>query len=333
MYLLGGDVGVSCQTLGLSSIAMIDSPSPSRRIRATTWRALVALAISAALAGCGVPVASDFASPATVTSPSATLPSRTVPSRTAPSLPTTPSSAPSTPSLTSIDTSSSAEQLTPAPPRVETTYNAPATASEVSTPTPPADLIRAAREALSRLPIQGRAPKTGYDRDQFGQAWSDDVTVAGGHNGCDTRNDILSRDLDEVEYKPGTRQCVVLHGVLHDPYSGEAIEFVRGINTSVLVQIDHVVALSDAWQKGAQQLNEDERRNFANDPLNLQATSEYLNQQKGDGDAATWQPPNKGYRCEYAARQIVVKDTYHLWVTQAEHDALIRELGRCPETP
>jgi hypothetical protein len=116
---------------------------------------------------------------------------------------------------------------------------------------------------------------------------------------------------------------------LADPYTGTTISFVRGSTTSTAVQIDHVVALSDAWQKGAQQLTADQRTAFANDPLNLQATDGPTNIKKGDGDAATWLPPNKGFRCEYVARQISVKATYGLWVTQAEHDAMARILGDC----
>lgn len=193
----------------------------------------------------------------------------------------------------------------------------------------PADLVNAARIGLPMLEVKGRAPKTGYERELFGQAWSDDVTVAGGHNGCDTRNDILARDLDNIVFKEGTRDCVVLTGTLADPFSAELIDFQRGKGTSQAVQIDHMVALSDAWQKGAQQLSEEERRNLANDPLNLQAVKGSLNSQKGDGDAATWLPPNVAYRCEYVARQIVVKQNYRLWVTAAERDAMDRELSRC----
>ncbi|BBX23520.1 hypothetical protein MTER_29310 [Mycolicibacter terrae] len=189
---------------------------------------------------------------------------------------------------------------------------------------------------LDALPIKGRAPKTGYERALFGPAWSDDVTVPDGHNGCDTRNDILRRDLVDIEIKPGTNDCVVASGVLNDPYTGTAIAFQRGRGSSQAVQIDHVVALSDAWQKGAQQWDEPTRRNFANDPLNLQATSGPINEQKGDGDAATWLPPNKSYRCEYVSRIVEVKSGYGLWVTQAEHDAIARILtGECgaPEPP
>ncbi|MBE7193917.1 HNH endonuclease family protein [Gordonia polyisoprenivorans] len=186
---------------------------------------------------------------------------------------------------------------------------------------------------LQALPVKGRAPKTGYSRAQFGQAWSDDVNVDDGHNGCDTRNDILRRDLIDIVLKPGTRGCVVLSGTLHDPYTDKTLGFTRGAATSSSVQIDHVVALSDAWQKGAQQLTPQQRVDFANDPRNLQATDGPTNQKKRDGDAATWLPPNRAYRCTYASRQIAVKTAYHLWVTSAERDALARILGTCSAQP
>lgn len=183
--------------------------------------------------------------------------------------------------------------------------------------------------SLGNLPIKGRAPKTGYTRAQFGDAWSDDVSVESGHNGCDTRNDILRRDLTNVVTKPGSHDCVVVSGVLNDPYTGKVIDFHRGPESSK-VQIDHIVPLSDAWQKGAQQWDAAKRRDFANDPRNLQAVDGSANQAKGDGDAATWLPPNKSYRCTYATRIVTVKAVYGLWVTQAEHDALARLLSECP---
>lgn len=182
---------------------------------------------------------------------------------------------------------------------------------------------------LDGLEVKGRTPKTGYSRDQFGQAWSDDVTVEGGHNGCDTRQDRLKTQLTDVVIKPGTNDCVVLTGKLDDPYTGKTIDFKRGKDTSRAIQLDHVVALSDSWQKGTQQWDEDTRRSFANDPFNLIAVDGPNNASKGDGDATTWQPPNKAFRCEYAAMQIRVKSTYGLWVTQAEHDALQANLDRC----
>ncbi len=131
---------------------------------------------------------------------------------------------------------------------------------------------------LAALPIRERAPKNGYDRSQFGQAWTDNVTIEGGHNGCDTRNDILKRDLIYITTDPMSRDCTVLSGTLDDVYTGKTIRFVRGVETSSAVQIDHVVALSDAWQKGAQQLDEATRRNLANDPRNLQAVDGPTNQ-------------------------------------------------------
>lgn len=186
-----------------------------------------------------------------------------------------------------------------------------------------------ARELLATLEVKGRAPMTGYDRALFGQAWSDDVRVPGGRNGCDTRNDVLRRDLHDTVIRPGTHGCLVESGTLLDPYSGEALEFVRGPR-SAEIQIDHVVALADAWQKGAQAWDEDTRRDFANDPANLLAVRGDLNQQKGAGDAATWLPPDTSFRCDYVSRIIGVKATYGLWVTEAEQEALSRELMRCP---
>ncbi|MGH3959875.1 HNH endonuclease family protein [Mycobacterium sp.] len=183
---------------------------------------------------------------------------------------------------------------------------------------------------LNTLAIKGRAPKTGYSRAAFGPAWSDDVNVEDGHNGCDTRNDMLRRDLTDITVK--SNGCVVLSGILNDPYTGTAIPFQRGAKTSTAVQIDHVVALEDAWQKGAQQLDAQTRQNFANDPADLQATDGPTNEKKGSADAATWLPPNKSYRCTYVSRQVFVKSRYGLWVTQAEHDAIANLLTGCGAT-
>lgn len=182
---------------------------------------------------------------------------------------------------------------------------------------------KTALAVLDTLAVKGRAPKTGYDRAQFGQRWLDVD-----RNGCDTRNDILGRDLKDA-VRSGT--CRVTGGTLADPYTGRSIAFVRGQGTSELVQIDHVVALSDAWQKGAQQLTADQRASFANDPLNLLAVDGAANAQKSDGDAATWLPAQKSYRCTYVAAQIAVKATYALWVTEAERDAMKRVLEACPD--
>ena len=183
-----------------------------------------------------------------------------------------------------------------------------------------------ATSVLSSLPVKGRAAKTGYSRSQFGQAWADVD-----RNGCDTRNDMLKRDLTNIEFKVKTRECVVLSGVLLDRYSGETINFVRGNVTSMEVQIDHVVALSNAWQTGAFKLTLMQRTAFANDPMNLFAVKGRLNSQKGDGDAATWLPPLKSFRCTYVAQQIAVKAKYSLWVTAPEKEAMTRILAACPK--
>jgi hypothetical protein len=230
-------------------------------------------------------------------------------------------------------------ERTTAGPQHLATSSTPPTVSTSPTPTPtPTSAPTSAQPAppgtalavLATLPVKGRAPKTGYSREQFGPAWSDDVTVPDGHNGCDTRNDILRRDLTHITLKPNTSGCVVATGKLADPYTATLITFVRGAGTSSAVQIDHVVALADAWQKGAQQLTMQRRTDFANDPLNLLAVSGPVNQQKSDGDAATWLPPNRSYRCAYVARQIAVKHKYRLWVTAAEQAAMQRILTTCP---
>ncbi|WP_098958810.1 HNH endonuclease family protein [Pseudonocardia sp. N23] len=185
-----------------------------------------------------------------------------------------------------------------------------------------------AATALAALPVKGRAAKTGYTREQFGPAWSDID-----RNGCDQRNDVLARDMTGETFKPGTHDCVVLTGTLHDPYTGKDIVFQRGQGTSEKVQIDHVVAISDAWQKGAQQLDAPTRKLLGNDPLNLLAVDGPTNQSKGDGDAATWLPPSKPSRCDYVARQVAVKTKYSLWVTAAERDAISGVLAGCPGQP
>jgi hypothetical protein len=174
--------------------------------------------------------------------------------------------------------------------------------------------------ALNNLEVKGRAPKTGYARSQFPH-WSDPD-----RNGCDARNDTLKRDLTNVTYKVGTRECKVIAGQLLDPFTGKVINFSA---TKVVIDIDHVVALSNAWQTGAAYFDKNKRTQIANDPLNLLAVDSKLNRQKGDGDAATWLPPYKAFRCEYVARQVAVKAKYGLWVTQPEKVAIDKILSTC----
>ena len=215
-----------------------------------------------------------------------------------------------------------------------TTASPPGDVTPSATPSPappgagaqtPAEATgRLATQVLETLAVKGRAPRTGYARtEKFGTAWDD-----GSGRSCDTRQRILARDLVDVVYRGGS--CTVASGVLHDPYTGRTIDFVRGQKTSTAVQIDHVVALSDAWQKGAQQWDQATRVAFANDPGNLLAVDGPTNEKKGDGDAATWLPPDKSYRCAYVARQIGVKARYGVWVTKAEKEAMTRVLATCP---
>ncbi|MGX5718212.1 HNH endonuclease family protein [Arthrobacter sp. MAHUQ-56] len=184
-----------------------------------------------------------------------------------------------------------------------------------------------ALSALDGLAVKGRAAGTGYDREEYGQAWLDVD-----RNGCDTRNDILRRDLVDVVFAEGSR-CKVAAGHFREPYTGRDVVFQRGSESSRAVQIDHVVALGDAWQKGAQGLSARDRQSLANDPLNLIAVDGPANQQKSSADAATWLPKSAAVRCHYVARQISVKAAYGLWVTEAEKDAMKRVLSSCPDQP
>ena len=176
-------------------------------------------------------------------------------------------------------------------------------------------------QVLNQLAVKGRAPMTGYTRQQFGGVW-EQIT-----NGCDARDVILHRDMKDVQVNS---KCQVTRGILDDPYTGKVINFVRGPSTSSLVQIDHVVAIGNAWVTGAQALSLDQRKALYNDPLELLAVDGAANNQKSDGDAATWLPPNKSFRCQYVARQIAVKAKYHLWVTQAEKQMMQTILSNCP---
>ena len=201
--------------------------------------------------------------------------------------------------------------VTQSPDSWQPTLPTTSTSSEVAT--------GQASEELAQLPTKGRAPKTGYARAQFGDGWAMKL-------GCDMRNIILNRDMRDVVMGDG---CKVVSGLFSDPYTGSTIQFTRGASTSADVQIDHVVALSNAWQTGAQQLTPQQRIELANDPLNLLASDGKANQEKSDGDAATWLPSNKAFRCQYVARQIAVKRKYTLWVTTAERDVMNAVLAKC----
>jgi hypothetical protein len=240
----------------------------------------------------------------------------------------------STSGTSSAGTSNGTGTGTGTEPTIDTT-SVPATSAPTAVPTEPtrssrpatggavdAKAAAEARATLAALPVKGKAPATGYDREaDFGTAWLDVD-----HNGCDTRNDVLARDLTDI-----VRQgpCKVMSGDLVSPYTGAEIAFVRGNATSTLVQIDHVVALENAWRTGAQRLSQDERQALANDPENLFAVDGHSNSQKRSADAATWLPAAKGFRCEYVEHQITVKAKYRLWVVPAERDAMERVLTAC----
>ncbi len=178
---------------------------------------------------------------------------------------------------------------------------------------------------LQSVPVHPATTSPPYRRDEFGSAWSDVD-----NNGCDTRNDILHRDLTLVTV--GRNLCIVLTGELRDPYTNRIVRFDRSRSASA-IQIDHVVALADAWRTGAAFWSPDKRLAFANDPENLLAVNGPTNQEKSDDDAARWLPPNRGYRCRYVARQIGVKARYGLWMEMAEREAMIKILSGCPEQP
>jgi hypothetical protein len=231
---------------------------------------------------------------------------------------------PTSESPTALDTSA---QSAPTSPDIAQTPTPTVTQVmvPVATSTQPKPAVAGtALAAVARLTVKGRAPKTGYARDQFGQSWFDVD-----RNGCDTRNDILRRDLSSRQMQ---NACKVLAGTLApDPYTGTSIRFVYGGASEV--DIDHLVALSDAWQKGAASWPAGKRLALANDPLNLLAVDASANRSKGDGDTATWLPANKSFRCTYVARQVAVKGKYGVWVTAAERDAMTRVLATCPSMP
>jgi len=156
-----------------------------------------------------------------------------------------------------------------------------------------------ALNTLAAIPVRSKASTREFDLSSFGEEWSDDVTVDGGHNGCDTRNDILRRDLAAATFEPQSA-CTVRTGTLEDAYTGDSVSFDD-------VAIDQVVSLTDVWQKGGQDLDADALRNLANDPRNLQAIAKSVKAEKDGGDASTWLPPNEDYRCTYVVRQIEVK--------------------------
>jgi hypothetical protein len=191
-----------------------------------------------------------------------------------------------------------------------------------------ATLTTGSAQLLAGVPVAALDSSHQYSRTgDFGTAWTDDNDDADGHNGCDTRNDILHRDLTAVLTRTGTHDCVVIAGNLADPYSGTSIAFTKARATAI--QIDHVVPLHDAWELGAWSWSQQQRIDYANDPSVLLAVSGPLNESKGDRLADAWTPPNTGEWCDYAQRTVAIHAKYHLPVTAAERSALVGMLARC----
>lgn len=178
-------------------------------------------------------------------------------------------------------------------------------------------------DVLEQIPTGGTTTAD-YDRDQFGQRWADTD-----RNGCDTRNDILRRDLIDLQLKPGTNGCVVLTGTLEDLYTGQTIDFLRGQGTSELVQIDHVWALSLSWDHGAATWSIEQRERFANDPLNLQAVDGSANASKSDSGPGEWLPSDSDAWCEYIARFVLIADVYALTLAPADRATSEAVLAGC----
>jgi hypothetical protein len=200
--------------------------------------------------------------------------------------------------------------------------SASSTASSASSTVSAAAALDALQD-LRALPVSD-AFVPGYDRALFGQAWADVD-----HNGCDTRNDVLRRDLVDVATKPGTRGCVVRSGTLHDPHTGRTIAFTRGETTSVAVQIDHRWPLVLAWRHRAASWTDAQREAFANDPAELVAVDGTQNEEKSGSGPAAWMPPNAGDACSYAASFVAVATKWRLSIGTADEHALDRTLTGC----
>jgi hypothetical protein len=195
----------------------------------------------------------------------------------------------------------------------------------------PAGTLRPAEAsaALATLRVAAKTSLDGYERGcgsgegcVFGPAWADID-----HNGCDQRDDVLHRDLTQVEVREGTHGCVVIAGMLDDPYSGATVRFEKA--SAAEVPIDHVVPLAAAWVQGARAWTTTQRETLANDPANLMATTREQNSAKGDSTAEVWVPADPEYGCSYATVVVTVKQRFSLTVTADEAAALKSLLATC----
>lgn len=171
--------------------------------------------------------------------------------------------------------------------------------------------------------------------DHFGPAWQYDYDSSG----CNTRDDILRQVLTQAD----VNRCTVFRGIYpYDPYTGD-VDLVWDKSSAASLQVDHIVALKDVWISGAKGYSADDvvqkgiaqdpferRQQVANDPLNLVLADGPENMSKSSSKANDWMVPlNAGYRCEYSARQVMVKSKYGLAVTKGEKKALEKQLSLC----
>ncbi|MCV7424962.1 HNH endonuclease [Mycobacterium yunnanensis] len=193
-------------------------------------------------------------------------------------------------------------------------------------------VMAAGVDVLAGIPsIPARVHGNDYRRAAFGEAWTDDTSAPGGHNGCDTRNDILDRDLVDKTFTAISRcPTAVATGTLYDPYTNETIPFTRGNQVGAAVQIDHIVPLALAWDLGARNWTDDMRRRFANDPANLLAVQGKANQDKGDSEPADWMPPNHAFWCQYSVQFAAVLRGYALPVDDRSAVVLRDAASTCP---
>jgi len=197
--------------------------------------------------------------------------------------------------------------------------------ADIPTVAPGVDVLA----GIPEVPVRIRSYD--YRRDAFGETWTDDNPAPGGHNGCDTRNDILDRDLVDKTYV-SIKRCpkAVAMGTLYDPYTNATVAFTRGAQVGAAVQIDHIVPLALAWDLGARNWTDDMRLRFANDPANLIAVEGQANQDKGDSEPAAWMPPNHAFWCQYAVQFANMLRGYGLPVDTPSAVVLRDAAATCP---
>jgi len=191
--------------------------------------------------------------------------------------------------------------------------NMPASSAPFSTTMPPS----IAPPSIDGLAVAAEGSDSGYDRALFQpQAWAD---LDG--DGCDTRAEVLIRDSRSLaEVQPG---CSVARGDWLSIYDGYSTPDPGELD------IDHVVALAEAWRSGADGWPNERRLAFAQDEDNLIAVTAATNRSKSDRDPAVWQPPNRDSWCAFAQRWTSAKVRWGLTADPAEVNAVRVMLGTC----